>query len=52
MFNDDDLCKDNFNCVLVEVRCIMEEMGIDLSFENDVLEDDWYLVLKRNGVLL
>ena len=50
--NDDDLRKDNPNRVPAEARRIMEEMGIDPSFENDVSEDDWYLVLKRNGALL
>ena len=38
--NDDDLRKDNPNRVPAEVRRIMEEMGIDPSFENDVSEDD------------
>jgi MetJ family methionine regulon transcriptional repressor len=38
--NDDDLRKDNPNRVPAEARRIMEEMGIDPSFENDVSEDD------------
>ena len=38
--NDDDLRKDNLNRVPAEARRIMEEMGIDPSFENNVTEDD------------
>lgn len=37
--NDDDLRKDNGNRVPAEARRIMEEMGIDPSFENEPTEE-------------